>query len=70
MLQGKAQATENGESFSRTATQDWGICVPPFGRAGKCSSEALCHLARTSHYLRDMPFAQPLPNSLNPQLSR
>jgi len=47
MFQDKAQTAENGMSFSRVATQYWGIWEPPFGRLGKWSSVALRLLART-----------------------
>ena len=65
MFQNKTRTAENGMSFSRAATQYWGIWVPPFGRAGKGAFAGLRLWARTSHCRRDVPGAQPLPNSLN-----
>ena len=47
MFQHKTRTEENGVSFSRAATQCWGIWEPPYGRAGKRSPVALHLLART-----------------------
>ena len=77
MCQGKTQTAENGKSFSRAATLYWNIWVPPFGRVGKRSSVVSPGGAYSwyapwqgpGHYLRDVPYGQPLPNSLNSQLS-
>ena len=67
--QDKAQSAENGESFSRTATQYWRRCLAPCGRAGKRSPAALRRLARARHYLHGAPGAQPLPGPLNMTIS-
>jgi hypothetical protein len=71
MFQDKAQTAENGLSFSRAATQYWGIWEPPFGRTGKRSSAALHLLARTwplpaRRALRSTTsqFAEPVVNTL------
>ena len=65
MIQDKTQTANNGLSLLRAVTPYWVICLAPFGRAGKRSFAVLRLWARTCHCRRDVPSAQPLPNSLN-----
>jgi len=65
MTQVKAQSADNGMSLLRAVTPYWLICLAPYGRAGKRSFAVLHLLERTSHSLRGVPCAQPLPDSLN-----
>jgi len=69
MIQGKAQSADNGWSLLRAGTLNWIICLAPFGRAGKRSPAALHLLERTSHSLRNVPYVQVLPDSLNKSIS-
>jgi len=69
MIQDKTQTANNGSSLLRAVTPYWIICLAPFGRAGKRSFAVLRLWARTSHCRRDVPCAQPLPDSLNTAIS-
>ena len=65
MIQDKTQSADNGMPLSRAVTPYWVICLAPFGRAGKRLFAVLRLWSRTSHCRRDVPSAQPLPDSLN-----
>ncbi len=69
MIQDKTQTANNGLSLLRAVTPYWVICIAPFGRAGKRSFAVLRLWPRTSHCRRDVPSAQPLPDSLNTAIS-
>ena len=66
MIQDKAWPAENGQPFSKTATQDWIIWVTPSGRSGKHLPACVTPLfERACHSRQAVPNGQLLLESLS-----